>query len=64
MPKAVLSPKQFALIVYIYLLGNSMIFLPEMLFAEKDTWISTLLGTLFAFCSWQSGCVCNKGIRI
>lgn len=47
MPKAVLSPKQFALIVYIYLLGNSMIFLPEMLFAEKDTWISTLLGTLF-----------------
>jgi len=45
LPKVVLSHKQFALIIYVYLIGASMIFVPELLFAGKDAWISTLLGS-------------------
>lgn len=48
MPKPVLSPKQFALITFVYMIGASMVFVPEMLFAEKDAWISTLLGCLIS----------------
>ncbi|MDD4658607.1 MAG: endospore germination permease [Eubacteriales bacterium] len=45
MPKQVLSPKQFAAILYIYVLGAALLFIPEAYFAGKDAWISTLLGS-------------------
>lgn len=46
MPKAVLSHKQFCMILYVYLIGASMIFVPEIGFAGKDAWISTILATV------------------
>jgi len=46
MPNVVLSHKQFFFIVYVYLIGASMIFVPEIQLAGKDAWISTILATL------------------
>lgn len=46
MPKPVLSHKQFAAILYVYVLGSALIFIPEAYFAGKDAWISTLLGSV------------------
>ena len=48
MPKAVLSHKQFAIILLVYQLGASVLFIPEALFAGKDAWISTILGTIIS----------------
>src|SRR5690554_6353484 len=44
MPKPVLSHKQFAAVLFVYVVGSSLLYIPEINFAGKDAWISTLLG--------------------
>lgn len=46
MPKAVISHKQFAAILFVYIFGASVLFIPEAMWAGKDAWLSTLLGSL------------------
>jgi spore germination protein KB len=48
MPKVVLSHKQFVFILYVYLIGASMLFIPEARFAGKDAWISTIAAILIS----------------
>lgn len=44
MPKPVLSHKQFAAVLFVYVVGSSLLYIPEINYAGKDAWISTLLG--------------------
>ena len=46
MPKGVISHKQFSAILFIYLFGASVLFIPEAMWAGKDSWLSTLIGSL------------------
>ncbi|MTI94044.1 MAG: hypothetical protein FH749_00945 [Firmicutes bacterium] len=48
MPKVVLSHKQFVFMLYVYLIGASMLFVPEAIFAGKDAWISVLIAPLIS----------------
>ena len=46
MPKVVLSHKQFAIILYVYILGASVLFIPEATRAGKDSYLSTIFATV------------------
>lgn len=49
MPKAVLSHKQFCAILFCYVIGSSLMYLPEGSYAGKDAWISTIISSLLGF---------------
>lgn len=46
MPKVVLSHKQFFFMIYVYLIGAGMVFVPEAIFAGRHAWVSVILATI------------------